>query len=295
MKTIRRFLILLFLISINFTGIYGQRNIKGKIIDEDLEVTYARIFEFNSAEQFGFDFNNPLGESDFNGFFEITIPNETKRLVFAFIGYEFANVELSDSCNYIEIILLYRGTYDFMSSRKIDKDRKKRFDNLSKLHLTAIERGLFTNETMCYSREFEPDKPELDEIGKQIKAVKKQIKKDYQNLSVGDTINIPFSGSWRADGTDKTQLCVWHFFTDTEHCDCIIEGVVTKKYRNRYRKLRFPWISLARGYNFTYRVTDCENCKLESIFFNDRAMEIGQEFEHDMKYLRVIISKNASR
>jgi len=296
MKKIRRSLILLFLISINFTGIYGQRIIKGRIIDEDLyELISAKIFEFNSEELFGFDNNNPLGESDFNGFFDITVPNETNRLVFAYIGYEFANVELSDSCNYIEIILLYRSTYDFMSSRKIDKDRKKRFDNLYKLHLTAIERGLFTNETICYSREFEPNKPRLDEIGKQMKAVAKRIKKDYQKLSVCDTIKIPFGGSWRADGTDNTMLYVWSSYTDTEHFDCIIEGIVTKKYKNRYRRSKFPWISLARGYNFSYRVTNCENCNYVSTVYNGKAMKVGQEFEHDMKFFKVIVNKNASR
>jgi len=289
---------LLFLISINFIGIYGQRIIKGRIIDEDMnELISAKIFELNSEELFGFD-NNPLGESDFNGFFEITVPNETNKLIFAYIGFEFANVELSDSCNYIEIILLYSGTYDFMSGRKIDKERKKIFDNLHKLHLTAIERGLFTNETICYSREFEPKKPRLDEIGKHMRAVAKQIKKDYQKLFVGDTIKIPFGGSWRAGGTDNTMLYMWSSYTDTEHFDCVIEGIVTKKskkYKIRYCKLKFPWISLERGYNFSYKVTNCENCNFVSTVYNGKAMKVGQEFEHDMKFFKVIIDKNASK
>ncbi len=294
MKTIRKFLILLFLISINLSVIYGQRSIKGRVIDENLdELIDAKIFEFNSTELFGFDNNNPLGVSDFNGFFDITIPSETKRLVFAYIGYEFANVELSDSCNYVEIILLYDAIYDFMSSRKIDKDRKKRFDNLSQLHLTAIDRGLFTNKTICFSREFEPNKPRLDEIGKQMKTVEKQIKKDYQNLSVGDTVKIPFGGTWRANGTDNTKLHVWSSFTDTEHFDCLIEGVVIKKYRNRYRNPRFSWISLGKGYGFSFRVTNCENCKFISPVYNGKAMEVGREFEHDMKIFKAIIKKNS--
>jgi hypothetical protein len=287
MNTVRTFLFLFFLISISFTETFGQRNIKGRVVLEDLdELIGGVILDSN---------DNPLGTTDFNGFFEVTIPNESNKLVFGFLGCEFARIELSDSCNYVEIILLYSGTYDFMSNRKIDKDRKKRFDNLSQLHLTAIDKGLFKNETICYSREFEPYKPILDEIGKQMKAVKKQIKTDYQNLSVGDTVKIPFSGSWRADGTDNTMLYVWSGYTDTEHFDCIIEGIVTKKYRNRYRKSRFPWISLEKGYNFSYRVTNCENCKFVSTVYNNKAMEVGQEFEHDMKFFKVIIDKNASR
>jgi len=288
MKTIRRFLILLFLISINFTGIYGQRTIKGRIIDENLdELISARIYDSTY---------NLLGEADFNGFFEIIISNENNKLVFGFIGYENANVELSDSCNYVEIILLSGGgCYLNTSNRKIDRLRRKDFDNLSQLHLEAVKKGIFKNEIICYSREFEPIKSRLDEIGREVKARKRQITKDYQSLSVGDTVIIPFSGGWRDRETDQTILYVWSSVTDTERFDCLIEGVVIKKYRNRYRSPRFPWVSLRKGYDFTFRVTNCENCKFISPIYGYKAMEVGQEFEHDMRILKAIIKKNASR
>ena len=173
-----------------------------------------------------------------------------------------------------------------MSSRKIDRLRKKEFDKLPQLHLTAIEKGLFTNETICYSRKFKPDEPQLDEISKRIEATKKQIKKDYQNLSVGDTVKIPFSERY-----------TYSSLSGIEDFDCIIEGVVTKKYKKKYRSpklswrglAKFWWISLERGYNFTYRIADFENCKSNSLVHNGKAMEIGQEFEHDMKIFRTII------
>ena len=268
MKTIKPFLILLFLVSINFTETYAQKNIKGKMIDEDLgELIDAKIFDIN---------NNLLGATDFNGFFDIIIPKESNKLIFACIGLESTNVELSDSCNYIEIILQYAAAYDFMSNRKVDRLRKKRFSKLPQLHLEAVKKGIFANETICYSREFDPWKPRLDEIGRQLKAVKKQIKKDYQNLSVGDTILIPFGGTKRYDGTDNTTLFAWSSLTDTKDFDCIIEGVVIKKYRYK------------NGYNFIYRVTNCEKCKYDSIVYNGKAMKIGQEFEHNMKILKIL-------
>ena len=278
MKTIRTLLILLFLVSINFTETYGQRNIKGRIIDENFEeLIGAKILDFN---------NNLLGEADFNGFFDVIIPNDFNKIVFAYIGYELTNVELSDSCSHVEVILLPDAHYDFMSNRKIDRLRKKEFDKLPQLHLTAIEKGLFTNEIICYSREFEPKKERLDEISKWIQSAKKQIKKDYQNLSVGDTIKIPFSERY-----------AYSSLTDIEDFDCIIEGIVTKKYRKRYRSPKFSWrglaklwwISLDRGYNFTYRVANFENCNSNSMVHNGKEMKIGQEFEHDMKILKTII------
>ena len=280
MKIIKIFLILLFLVSITLTEIYAQKNIKGRIIDENLdELMGIRILNDN----------NLLGETDFNGFFDVILPNGSNKLIFGYIGYEVAEVEIADSCNYVEIILLYDANYDFMSIRKIDRLRKKSFDNLSPLHLTAIEKGLFTNKAICYSRKFEYNKPRLDEIGKRLKVIKKQIKRDYRNLSIGDTIRIPFGGSKGRDGTDNTTLSEWASWTDTEHFDCIIEGVVIKKYRKRYHSSRFWQVSLERGYNFTYSVTNCENCKYDSIVYDKKAMRIGQEFEYDMKISKTII------
>ena len=278
MKTIKIILFLILFVSINVAETYGQRIVKGRIIDENFdELIGARIFDSDY---------NPLVDADFNGFFEVNISNETSKLVFGSVGYEHANIELSDSCNYVEIILLPSAHYDFMSSRKIDRLRKKEFNKLPQLHLTAIEKGLFTNETICYSREFEPDKPQLDEISKWIKATQKQIKKDYKNLSVRDTLKIPYS-----------EHVGYSSLTDREDYDCILEGVVTKKYRKRYRSpklswrglAKFWWISLERGYNFTYKVANFENCNPNSMVHNGEEIKIGQEFEHDMRIFRTII------
>lgn len=278
MKTIRTILALTFFVSINLTETYAQKNIIGRIIDENLEeLIGARILDFNDSL---------LGEADFNGFFDVIIPNELNKLVFAFFGYESAHIELFDSCNHVEVILLPSAHYDFMSNRKIDRLRKKDFNKLPQLHLTAIEKGLFTNVITCYSREFEPIKPQLDEISKWIKTEQKQIKNDYQNLSVGDTIKIPFS-----------EHVGYSFLYDREDFDCIIKGVVTKKYKKRYRSpklswrglTKFWWINLERGYNFTYKIANFENCKSNSMLHNGREMKIGQEVEHDMRIFKTII------
>ena len=227
--------------------------------------------------------NNLIGEVDFHGFFEINISNESDKLNFGFLGHESANIELTDSCSFIEIILLPAAHYDFMSSRKIDKLRKKEFDKLPQLHLNAIEKGIFTNETICYSREFEPDKPKIDEISKQLKIIQEQIKIEYKNLSVGDTIKIPI-------GKSNARFSALSSFTDTEYFDCIIEGVVTKKCRNRYYSSRFPWVSLRRGYNFTYKITNFEKYELVPIDnHSDKIMKIEEKFEYDMRIFKAII------
>lgn len=287
MKTIRIFLILLFFVPINLIEIYGQRSIRGRIIDDCLESVMGALIVNN---------NTGLGQADFNGFFDIIVPEGTNKLGFVQLGYEFANIEISENCNYIEIILLPDAHYDFMSNRKIDRLRKKEFNTLPQLHLNVVKKGIFTSEVICYYRKFEPVKPKLDEISKQIKIRKRQIKKDYQKLSIGDTIQIPFGVNAGYDGMSNTTLFLWSSMTDTKDFDCVIEGIVIKKHRNRYKLYNPDLVSKGRGYNFIYRVTDCENCKYNSIVYRGKAMKIGQEFEHNMKIYKMIIkNNNASR
>ena len=60
--------------------------------------------------------------------------------------------------------MLLAGTNDFMSSNKINRLRLKEFKQLPELYLQAYNKGLFGKSTVCYSRQFEPDKPILDSI-----------------------------------------------------------------------------------------------------------------------------------
>jgi hypothetical protein len=287
MKTIKVFLIL-YLISMNFIQIYGQRNMKGRIIDGSLDgIMGAQIMDKNN--------NIGLGQADSIGFFNIVIPNGINKLGFIQLGYEFANIEISDSCNYIEVILLPDLHYDFMSSRKIDKHRKKEFDKLLQFHLNAFRKGIFTKKTICYSREFEPIKPKLDEISLQIKERKKQIVKDYNKLGVGDTIYIPFTGNSKTDNTENATLSLWSGLSIAENYDSAIEGIITQKHRKCYRNLRFPYITFKKGYNFTYKVLNFRNCKFTSAVLNGKLIQIGHEFELDMRIFKTIIKNSSSR
>ena len=272
----------------NFSQIYGQRNVKGRIIDDSLDgIMGAQIIDKNN--------NVGLGQADSGGFFNIAIPNGINKLGFIQLGYEFANIEVSDSCNYIEVILLPDTHYDFMSSRKIDKLRKKEFDKLQQLHLNAFGKGIFTKETVCYSRKFEPIKPKLDEIRLQIKDRRKQIAKDYNKLCVGDTIYIPFTGNCKTDNKENATLSLWSSLSIANYSDSAIEGVVTQKYRKCYRNLRFPYITFKKGYNFTYKVLNFRNCKFTSAVLNGKIIQIGHEFEHDMRIFKAIREISSSK
>ena len=81
-------------------------------------------------------------------------------------GVRPSHIRLKKDCDTVEVVMMFDAIYDFMTSRKIDRLRKKRFDNLPSLHSKAVENGLFENNNTCYERIFKANKPSLDSISK---------------------------------------------------------------------------------------------------------------------------------
>jgi len=260
---------ILIFILFHINHISGQKTIKGRIIHEELDcIPSARIFDIDTVT---------IGETDYDGYFKVTIPEEANKLIFGFIGCEFATITLSDSCQYIELILMSDWFDGPKSNRKVDRLRKNRFVNIPNLHLLAFNKGLFIAETACYTREFVPYKPELDKIRKEIKAKKKLIKKTFRELNVEDTIEIPYSVNPGYDGTDRTTLSLYSFVVDGRNFGCIIEGVILDKNKRK------------NGFNLVYEVTNCDRCKYDSIIIDKRDVVVGEVFEYNMKYFKVLI------
>lgn len=59
------------------------------------------------------------------------------------------------------------------------------------------------------------------------------IKENFKELSVGDTIRIPYSGSYRHDGTNSTTLFVYSYVVEDSEFDCLIEGVITDMNKSK--------------------------------------------------------------
>jgi len=247
---------------------FGQRTLSGRTIDQFLETAIGiTIFDKDTTK---------IGQSDLNGYFEIKLPKETDKLIFAGVGYEWATITIPKECENLEIILFLASTYDFMSPRKVDRLRKKEFEKLPELHSQAFQKGLFKTEKPCLFQEFEPIKPRLDKISERSKELTKKNIMNFELLKIGDTIRIPFSGTFKYDGTERTSLFVYSYLSEGENFDCEIQGVVTKKQKNR------------KGYFLTYKVTDTNKCEYKSIVYNDKTVEVGQILEQNMKYFKVI-------
>lgn len=145
----RKILITCIAFYLSMSNLYCQnKTIKGRIVDEQLEFL-PMVSIFNNL-------NVEVGKADMNGFFEIVIPVSENKLLFRFTGMEPSNIELTDNCEEVEIIMISSGTYDFITLRKADRLRKKKFKKLQKLHKMAFEQGVFRTDKACYIQEFIP-------------------------------------------------------------------------------------------------------------------------------------------
>lgn len=134
----------------SFLYVKAQDSIlKGRVISEDLEVLpEVKIINHKNDKL--------LGITDSEGRFEISIPNGVSKLNISFIGMEPTIIELSNNCDSLEVVMMIESNYDFMSLKKVDRLRRRRFKKLPELHKEAFEKGIFNTEKPCYTQEFIP-------------------------------------------------------------------------------------------------------------------------------------------
>src|SRR5258706_5354825 len=125
-----------------YNNLVGQsRMLQGRIISNNLEtLPGVRIQNFDKII---------LGETDLEGRFKIKLTQETQVLLLSGIGLEPTKIILGDNCDTVEVVMILAGTYDFMSSNKIDRLRLKEFKQLPELYLQAYNKGLFRKSIVC--------------------------------------------------------------------------------------------------------------------------------------------------
>lgn len=258
-------ILILTVLLFNF-NLNGQtRTVIGRVISEDLEPLP------------GLDIRNSdsvlLGKTDMDGRFKISIPQDTDSLLFRYIGMEWTDISLKKDCDTVEVVVMYDMIYDFITSRKIDRLRKKRFDKLPNLHSDAVTNGLFENNNICYNRDFEPYKPDLDKIGRELKELSKTNKNDFRDLNIGDVVKIPF-------GLDASKKRISTHYSPCMNCtdkdyDYVIKGEIINKHR---RKL-------------TLEIKITEMQPYDSLEYRGKILNVGSDFKYEMRYFEVIIDK----
>ena len=145
----KKLLIIFIVFNVSICSIYSQnKTIKGRIIDDNLEtLPYVSITINDTVE---------VGRTDLNGFFQIDIPISVKKLLLSTFGIELVSLELENKCDEVEVVMMLSSTYDFITLKKVDRLRMKRFKKLPELHKEAFEKGIFKTDKACYKQEFIP-------------------------------------------------------------------------------------------------------------------------------------------
>ncbi len=145
----KKILIIFIVLSVSICSLYSQtKTIKGRVIDDNLEtLPYVSIVINDTVK---------VDRTDLNGFFQIDIPISVKKLLFSTVGIELASIELADKCDEVEVVMMLSSTYDFITLKKVDRLRMKRFKQLPELHKEAFKRGIFKTDNACYTQEFIP-------------------------------------------------------------------------------------------------------------------------------------------
>ena len=124
-----------------------SKTIRGRVIAEDFETLPGVSIMIDDTVE--------LGVTDFDGFFEVEIPLSKKNLSFDFIGMESVTIDLVGSCTNLEVTMMYLYSYDFVSLKRAESKRKRRYKKIPQIHKKAFERGIFESDCSCYKRDFQ--------------------------------------------------------------------------------------------------------------------------------------------
>jgi len=140
-----------------YLGTFAQsRTVNGLLLDRDIYPIWGiQIYIHDSVE---------VGRTDAQGKFEINLPVGVDSIIFRGVGFEPLLVTLAPGCSRVEAIMILAGTYDFMSPAKVDRQRRRYFNKISKLYPVAVQKGLFASTSPCHKAVFQPNAPKMKQM-----------------------------------------------------------------------------------------------------------------------------------
>ena len=137
------------MLSVSICSLYSQnKTIKGRVISDDFETVPGVFIMIDDTIE--------IGRTNMDGFFQIDIPVPVKKIKFMFVGMDPTTIELVDTCETIEVVMMLSSTYDFITLKSAERKRKKRYKKLPEIHRQAFEKGIFKIDKACFIREFKP-------------------------------------------------------------------------------------------------------------------------------------------
>lgn len=145
----KKLVIIFIVLSVSNFSLFSQnKTIQGRVITDQIEsMSFVSIMINDTVE---------VGKTDLNGFFKIVTPASVRKILFRSVGLDPTLIELVDECDEVEVIMMLISTYDFITLKKVDRLRIKRFKKLPELHKEAFEKGIFKTDKACYTQKFIP-------------------------------------------------------------------------------------------------------------------------------------------
>ena len=108
------------MLSVSICSLYSQnKTIKGRVISDDFETVPGVFIMIDDTIE--------IGRTNMDGFFQIDIPVPVKKIKFMFVGMDPTTIELVDTCETIEVVMMLSSTYDFITLKSAERKRKKRY------------------------------------------------------------------------------------------------------------------------------------------------------------------------
>src|SRR6476469_271416 len=132
-------------LSVSTYSLYAQdRTIKGRVISNNFDTMPGVSILINDSIA--------IGQTDIDGYFNIDVPISAKKILFGSVGLDTVAIDLLDNCDSIEVVMMLTPSDCFMTLKKSERLRRKRFKNLPKIHKEAFKNGLFKTEKACYTQ-----------------------------------------------------------------------------------------------------------------------------------------------
>lgn len=141
MRTKALFKFIVVVLSASVLSAQETSRITGRVISEDFELLPGvKIHDKDTTL---------LGSTDLDGYFKMEVPIGTNQLLLGAIGMEWTSIKIENDCRNLEIIVMLHVIYDFISAKRENKKRQKRFKQLPKKHKEAYEKGIFKSSDLC--------------------------------------------------------------------------------------------------------------------------------------------------
>jgi len=138
----KKLLILFIVFTASICGVYSQsKTIEGRVISDQFDILAGVSIIMNDTVE--------VGRTDIDGFFQIDVPVSEKKILFKGVGLEPTTIQLVDKCDKTEVVIMLSSTYDFITPKRAERKRKKRYKKLPEIHKQAFEKGIFKSSAPC--------------------------------------------------------------------------------------------------------------------------------------------------